>query len=475
MTHEILSRIQFGLTIGFHILFPTLNLGLALFIVYMEGAWLKTKNPMYLNIAKFWTKIFALTFGMGVVSGIAMSYEIGTNFSGYSNSVGSVLGPLFAYEAMSAFFLEAGFLGIMLFGWNRVSSKIHYAATCLVMIGTAVSAFWILSANSWMQTPAGYIVENGKFIVTSWSQVIFNPSVGVRFVHMMLASYLTTCFVVAGVAAYYLLQQRHIETARKCFSTVLLAAAILAPAQIVMGDLVGIKVREHQPLKTAAMEGLWDTRKGAPLVLFGVPDAKAEKNHYAIEIPKLASLINTHSLDGELVGLKSVPAKDRPNVANVFVNFRIMVGIGFLFLGVTMWSLYLRWRKNLYKNKWLLRTCVAIAPIGFLSTITGWMTAESGRQPWTVYGLLRTSDAVSPHLSANQVLVSLAIFIIVYGIVFSFYLTYLFRIIRKGPDKTVVGADETLFTYMQQQNKNVSPVKASPISINPLDISPGQA
>ena len=456
MSAELLSRIQFGLTIGFHILFPTLNLGLGLFLVYMEGMWLKTKNPVYLTIAHFWTKVFALTFGMGVVSGVVMSYELGTNFSGYTHAVGPVLGSLFAYEVLSAFFLEAGFLGIMLFGWNRVSPKVHFSATCLVMLGTAISAFWILSANSWMQTPAGYRVSDGQFMVVSWHDVIFNPSTVVRFFHMMMASYLTTCFFVAGVSAYYLLQKRHIETARKCFSTVLLAAAILAPVQIVLGDMVGLKVHHHQPLKTAAMAGLWDTQKGAPLLLFAQPDVQAEKNRYAIKIPKLESLLNTHRINGKMIGLKSVPPENRPKVNIVFYSFRIMVGSGFLFLAIAGWALYLRWRGRLYQNKRLLQICVLTTPTGFVSTIAGWLTAESGRQPWIVQGLLKTQDAVSPNISSDQVLLSLTVFITVYGIVFSFYLVYLFRMLRQGPDKTSVTVQNTLFTYLQQRNQTTA-------------------
>jgi cytochrome d ubiquinol oxidase subunit I len=366
-----------------------------------------------------------------------------------------VLGSLFAYEVLSAFFLEAGFLGIMLFGWSRVSHKLHFTATCLVMLGTAISAFWILSANSWMQTPAGYNFIDGKFTVTNWWQVIFNPSTVIRFTHMMMASYLTTCFAIAGVSAYYLLHQRHIETARKSFSSVLLAAVMLAPLQVVIGDMVGLKMREYQPLKTAAIESLWDTQKGAPLVLFAYPDTKAEKNLYSIEIPKAASLINTHNLEGELIVLKSVPPQDRPVVKVVFYAFRIMVGLGFLYLALACWALYLRWRKNLYKNKYLLRSCIVLAPTGFVATIAGWMVAESGRQPWVVHGLLRTMESVSPNINSAQVMISLSVFLIVYGIVFSFYLLYLFRMFRKGPDQTNVSADETLFSYMQERDKNI--------------------
>jgi len=428
----MLSRIQFGFTIGFHILFPALNLGLALFLCVMEGIWVKTRNPLYLQICKFWTKIFALTFGMGVVSGIVLSYELGTNFGPFIKAVGGVLGPLFGYEVLSAFFLEAGFLGIMLFGWDRVSPKLHYAATLLVMIGTTISAFWIMSANSWMQFPTGFEIIDGKYVVTDWFQVVFNPTFMPRFIHMLFASYVTTCFVVAGVAAWHLLKQQHMEISKRCFNFALTAALILTPAQIIIGDVVGLRIGHHQPMKVAAMEGLWETTKGAPLVLFALPDTKTETNRYEISIPYLASLINTHQLEGELVGLKSVPAAERPIVNSVFFNFRIMVGIGFLLMGVAMYATILRWRKRLYDQKWFLQLCVLLSPIGFIATIAGWMVAESGRQPWTVYGLIRTAEAGSD-VPASQVMTSLTVFIIVYGIVFSFYLFYLFAVIRKGP------------------------------------------
>ncbi|MEM1244488.1 MAG: cytochrome ubiquinol oxidase subunit I [Pseudomonadota bacterium] len=427
---EFLSRIQFAFTVGFHILFPTLNLGLALFLAIMEGVWLKTRNPKYLELCKFWTKIFALTFGMGVVSGIVMSYELGTNFGRFTEAVGGVLGSLFAYEVLSAFFLEAGFLGVMLFGWNRVSPKLHYAATFLVMIGTAISAFWIMSANSWMQTPAGYELKNGIFIVKSWWDVIFNPSVHVRFFHMMLASYITTAFVIAAVSAYYLLRKRHVSVAKTCMSFAMWAALIVVPAQILMGDAVGLEVHKYQPLKTAAIEGVWETGGSKPLLLFAVPDQEKQKNFFEIKIPYGASLINTHSLDGELLGLKSVPPKEQPYVPLVFYSFRIMVGIGMLFLLIALTGLYLRIRKRLYESKTFLRICMLVAPLGFLATISGWVTAETGRQPWVVYGLLTTADGASI-IPTVHVATSLTLFITVYVIIFGFYLYYLFKTIRK--------------------------------------------
>lgn len=361
----LLSRAQFGFTIGFHILFPTLNIGLALFITIMEGLWLKTKNPVYLTICKFWTKIFALTFGMGVVSGIVLSYELGTNFGPFIAAIGGVLGPLFAYEVLSAFFLEAGFLGVMLFGWNKVGPKLHFTATLLVTLGTTISAFWIMSANSWMQTPTGYTIEAGKYVVNDWFATIFNPSAIPRFTHMVMASYVTTCFVVAGVSAWYLLKQRQQELAKKCFAFALGAAVIVTPLQVVLGDMVGLVVYQYQPLKTAAIEALWETRKGAPLVLFGIPDQQQEKNLYEISIPYGASYINTHHLEGELVGLKSVPATERPIVSTVFWMFRIMVGIGFIYLAIALYALWLRMRGKLFDNRWFYHLCLWVAPLGF--------------------------------------------------------------------------------------------------------------
>lgn len=428
----LLSRIQFGFTIGFHILFPALNLGLALFLCIMEGLWLKTKDPAYLQISKFWGKIFALTFGMGVVSGIVLAYELGTNFGPFIKAAGGVLGPLFGYEVLSAFFLEAGFLGIMLFGWDRVSPRLHYAATLLVMLGTTISAFWIMSANSWMQAPAGFELVNGRYVVTDWWQVVFNPTFIPRFIHMLFASYVTTCFVVAGVAAWHLLRQQHLDISKRCFNFALTAALILTPLQIIIGDIVGLEVGHRQPMKLAAIEGLWETTKGAPFLLFALPDKQTETNRYEMRIPYLASLLNTHDPYGELVGLKSVPATERPVISPVFFGFRIMIAIGFLLFGVTVYAAILRWRKRLYDQKRFLQLCVALSPIGFVATIAGWMVAESGRQPWTIYGLMRTAEAGS-NVPAGQVMTSLSVFIIVYGIVFSFYLYYLFIVIRKGP------------------------------------------
>ncbi|KTD40541.1 cytochrome ubiquinol oxidase subunit I [Legionella parisiensis] len=448
MLVEILSRIQFGFSIGFHILFPTLNLGLAVFLVIMEATWLKTKNPIYLEICKLWTKIFALTFGMGVVSGIVLAYQIGTNFGPFITQFGNVLGALFAYETLTAFFLEAGFLGVMLFGWKRVPPTLHFIATFLVTVGTAISAFWIMSANSWMQTPSGYQLIDGKYIVNSWSDVVFNPSFIPRFIHMLLASYVTTSFVIMAVAGYYLLKGNFNEIARKCLAFGLWAALILVPLQIGIGDVVGLNVHHYQPLKTAAMEGVWQTQKGAPLVLFAIPSQEKQKNLYEISVPKLASLINTHEWDGELIGLSSVPAAEQPRMLPVFFSFRIMVGIGILMLFTAIVGVFLHLKGALFRRRWFHRWCLAMAPLGFIASIAGWLTAEIGRQPWVVYNLLKTKDSVSS-IGYEEVLISFALLILAYGIVFGFYLYYLLKLIAHGPETLTEDAIEHhAFQYM---------------------------
>ncbi|MGB6977404.1 MAG: cytochrome ubiquinol oxidase subunit I [Gammaproteobacteria bacterium] len=437
----LLSRIQFAFTIGFHIIFPTLNIGLAVFIAWMEALWLKTRNPSYLKTAQFLTKIFALTFGMGVVSGIVMSYELGTNFGNFTNVAGNVVGPLFGYEVLTAFFLEAGFLGVMLFGWKRVSPKLHFLATSLVAVGTIISAFWIMSANSWMQTPAGYHIVNGNYVVSNWVQVIFNPSFLRRFFHMVLASLISSLFVIAGIASWYLLRQRHEDIAKPCLRFALMAALVLTPIQIVVGDLVGLKMHEFQPLKIAAIEGNWNTMQGAPLYLFAIPDETEALNRDVISIPYGASLFNTHSLHGTLIGLKSVPPTDWPSVFPVFFGFRIMVGIGLLFFFMALYGVLLQRRDKLFTSRGFQHFCVWTSPLGFIATLAGWITAESGRQPWTIYNLLRTQDAASG-VPAHSVLITLVMFIAIYGLIFGFYLYYLFKFIHSGP----VNLDEAATT-----------------------------
>jgi cytochrome d ubiquinol oxidase subunit I len=428
-----LSRLQFAFTIGFHILFPTLTMGLALFLIYLEGQWLRTRDQFFLDSAKFWSRIFALSFGTGVVSGVVLSYEIGLNWGEFSRITGNVLGPVMSYEVLTAFFLEAGFLGIMLFGWNRVAPKLHYLATLLVALGTFLSAFWILSANSWMQTPAGFRFEDGQFFVTSWWDAIFNPSFPYRFAHMLNASYVTTTFVVAGIAAWYLLRDREQAFARRTFRAAVLTAALLAPLQIFLGDLHGLNTLKYQPIKVAAMEAHWETSGDVPFVVFAWPDQKAATNHFEIKIPYAGSLILTHSLHGEVKGLKEVAGKDRPYVPIVFFAFRLMLAAGFLMLALAWYGAYRILRRGGDFGARYLRAMVWVSPIGFAAVLAGWVTTEAGRQPWVVHDMLRTADAVSTALVGGEVGFSLAVFLAVYCALFGAFLWFLLLMIRRGP------------------------------------------
>jgi cytochrome bd ubiquinol oxidase subunit I len=386
-----------------------------------------------LAVFNYWKKIFALSFGMGVVSGIVMSYQFGTNWSVFSDKTGPVLGPLMGYEVMSAFFLEAGFLGVMLFGMKRVGPRLHFFATLMVAAGTLLSAFWILSANSWMQTPAGYAVNAvGQFTAADWWTVIFNPSFPYRLVHMVLAAFLTTAFVVGAVGAFHLLRERGNEGARVMFSMAMWMAAVVAPIQIVAGDQHGLNTLEHQPAKIAAMEGHWDSGRGRPLILLGWPDMAAEETRFAIEVPRLGSFILTHDWNGEVKGLKAWPRADRPNALILFWTFRIMVGIGLLMVLTGLCSLWLRWRQRLYDSDWLLRLGVLMGPSGFVAVLAGWITTEAGRQPYTVYGLLRTSQSVSP-IDTQAVAASLIAFIVVYFAVFGTGVLYILRLMAHTP------------------------------------------
>lgn len=428
---SFLSRCQFAFTIGFHIIWPTLTIGLGLFLLILESLWLKTKDPAYKQLYLFWVKVFALGFGMGIVTGIPLSYQFGTNFSGLSEAAGSVLGPLLSVEVMTAFFLEAAFIGVMLFGWDRVPPWLHYLATCFVVLGTHNSAFWIIVANSWMHTPQGAEMIHGSFFVTSWKEVILNPSMPYRLIHALLASYITGTFVVLGISAYYLFKKQHLILASMGFKTALTVGVILVPLQIYMGDLHGLNTLKYQPVKVAAMEGLWDTTRGAPSILFGIPDSKAETNHDVIAIPKLTSLILTHDWNGEVLGLKHWPASERPPVGVVFYAFRVMVGLGFFFLFIVIVGNLLRVRQKL-ENRWFLMGCVFATPLGFLATICGWFVTEVGRQPYVVYGLLRTKDAVSP-IIPEAVVGSLIGFIVIYTLMLFSFLYYCSKLIRKGP------------------------------------------
>jgi cytochrome d ubiquinol oxidase subunit I len=378
-------------------------------------------------------KLFALAFGMGTVSGIVLSFEFGTNFSRFSEATGNIIGPLHSYEVLMAFFLEASFLPIMLFGWGRVGARLHFLSTLMVALGTILSAFWILAANSWMHTPAGYQFQDGVFHVADWWQVIFNPSFPYRLAHMLMASFLTGTFVVAGVSAWYLLRRWHVDLARHTFSISMLAVALFAPAQILLGDLHGLQVQRDQPMKVAAMEALWRTTKGAPFVLFAIPDMEQEANHFEIAIPKAASLILKHNPEGQVLGLNEVPPEARPNVPIVFYSFRIMLVIGFFLLAVAAIGIILRLRGNLYDRPWFLRLCVVAAPLGFVAVIAGWIVTEVGRQPYVVQGLMRTVEAATLLPSAS-VATSLGLFFVVYNVLLGAFLFFFSRIVQHGPE-----------------------------------------
>lgn len=459
----LLARIQFAFTISFHIIFPAFTIGLASFLAMLEFLWLKTNNQKFRELYKFWIKIFAVTFGMGVVSGVVMSYEIGANWSVFSHKVSNVIGPLFGFEVLTAFFLEASFLGIMLFGWGKVSKKIHFASTCIVAIGTLISAFWILSANSWMQTPQGFeITPEGVLMPTNWLEVIFNPSFPYRFVHMVTAAYLTTAFVVGGVGALYLLKKQHIPHARIMLGMAAIMAAFVAPLQPIIGDMHGLNTLEHQPAKVAAMEGLWNTEKGVPLLLFAIPDQKSEKNMYEVKIPKLTSLILTHDLDGEVKGLKSWKSEDRPNVFAVFWSFRVMVALGLLMVLVGLLSAVQYLRGKLFDSTKLHMLWVSMIPSGFIALLAGWFVTEIGRQPYLAYGILRTSDAVSPSILGAQVAWSLLAFVIMYTFVFGAGSYYIVKLIKKGVNITKEseqfykhGLEASIIDSIKRGKKNV--------------------
>ncbi len=431
----LLARVQFAFTVSFHFIFPSFSIGLASFLAVLEALWLKTDRQVYIDLFRFWLKIFAVVFAMGVVSGIVMSYQFGTNWAVFSDKAGPVIGPLMAYEVLTAFFLEAGFLGVMLFGISKVGKNLHFAATAMVALGTFVSAFWIISVNSWMQTPVGYeLGANGQFLPgPSWAAIVFNPSFPYRLVHTVLAAYLTTAFAVGGVGAWHLLKDRSNPHARTMFSMAMWMAALVTPVQIFAGDQHGLNTLEHQPAKVMAMEGHYQSHPdGAPLILFGIPDSVNKRVDYAVEIPKASSLILKHDLNAPLAGLDTVPVEDQPPVGPVFWAFRVMVGIGFAMLGLGLWSLLARWRGKLYDWPLMHRAALLLGPAGFVAVIAGWVTTEVGRQPWTIYGLLRTAQSASP-LGAPAVGASLLAFIVIYFAVFGFGIWYILRLMGHNP------------------------------------------
>ncbi|KFL88206.1 putative Cytochrome bd2, subunit I [Acetobacter malorum] len=442
-----LARLQFAFTVGFHIVFPAFSIGLAAFLAVLEGLWLKTGRQVYLDLFRYWLRAFSIVFGMGVVSGLVMSYEFGTNWAQFSQKVGPILGPLLGYEVMTAFFLEAGFLGIMLFGMNKVGRKLHFFATCVVSLGTLISMSWILSSNSWMQTPQGYAIEpgTGRFIPADWWAIVFNPSFPYRLVHMALAAFLCVAFVVGGVGAWHLLRARRAghaptEAVKVMFSMAMWMAAIVAPLQILAGDTQGLNTLKYQPAKIAAMEGDWDSQSRAPELLFGIPDMEHETTRYKVEIPLMGSLILTHSLDGKVPGLKDYPKDQRAPSYVVFFTFRIMVALGMLMAVLGVYSLWLRWRKRLCSDAMLQWFALVMAPAGFIAMLCGWVTTEVGRQPFTVYGLLRTADSASP-VAAGSIASTLVVFVIVYFIVFASGISILLRGFAQEPHVGEVGPD----------------------------------
>ncbi len=429
-----LARIQFAFTISFHILFPAITIGLASYLAVLELMWLRTKRQVYVDLYHYWLKIFAVCFGMGVVSGIVMAYQIGTNWSGLSEVGGSILGPVLAYEVLTAFFLEAGFLGVMLFGWTRVGPGLHFLATLMVAIGTLISSTWILAANSWMQTPRGFAMEAGRLVPVDWLAIIFNPSFPFRLTHMVVAAFLTTALIVAAAGAGQLLRGRDSKAVRKMLSMAMWMILFVAPLQAVIGDFHGLNTLKHQPTKLAAMEGHWQNQpgEGVPLIVFGIPDEEAEITRYKVEIPHLASLILTHSWDGQIPALKDFPADQRPPVAIVFWSFRTMVGLGLLMIALGVWSAYLRMRGRMYTSRPFLKATRVMGGAGLVAILAGWVTTEVGRQPWVVYGVMRTADAVSPH-SAESLGLTLVMFVLAYAFVFGAGTAYVLRLIRKGP------------------------------------------
>jgi len=436
---EFLSRIQFAWVVGWHILLPAFTVGLASFVAFLEGVYALTKRPIFLQLSQFWLKIFAISFGMGVVTGIVMPFQFGTNWSRFSDAAGNVISPLLAYEGLTAFFLEATFLGILLFGRKLVPPSMHFVAAVLVAVGTLSSSFWIIATNSWMQTPIGYEVIAGRFFPKDWLQIIFSPSFPYRLAHTVSAFYVTTGFVVLGAGAYTVRRGQWPAGGRIMLRLALWFLAIFVPLQIFLGDLHGLNTLEHQPAKLAAIEGLWDGGRGVPASIIGWPDQTAERNFAEIAIPLAGSLYLTHSWDGEVKGLKDFPPDQRAPVAIVYFAFRIMVGIGLLMLAVVATGFLLMARGRIDQTRWYLLLCQFTTCLGFIAVIAGWTTTEVGRQPWTIYGLMRTAESVSPSLTGSNVLVSLLLYVAVYLVIYPVGITLMLRVIWRGP----VPAEET--------------------------------
>ena len=429
----MLSRLQFAFTLAFHIVYPSVSIGLASFLAVLEGLWLVTKREAYQRLYLFWLKVFAISFGMGVVTGVVMSYQFGTNWSVFSRATAGVLGPLLAFEVLTAFFLESSFLGVMLFGWKRVGPGLHFAATCLVAFGTLVSAFWIISANSWMQVPTGYLLlPSGRFIAEDWMRVIFSPSFPQRLAHMVLAAYLSTALMVGAASAFQLWRKPEQAESGIALRMAIGMYAVIAPLQLFVGDYAGKQLVAEQPAKLAAIEGFWETKSAEDFHIVAWPDRARQANDWEISLPRLGSWITTGNANATVRGLKSFPRKDQPPTAVVFWSFRVMVGLGFAMIGLGLWGLLLWVRRGLERTRLFLVATMAMGPAGFVAVVSGWITAEVGRQPWVVYGLMRTSAGVSP-VSAHEVSASLIGFLIVYAVIFTAGVLYILRLIAQGP------------------------------------------
>jgi cytochrome d ubiquinol oxidase subunit I len=453
-----LSRIQFFWVVALHILLPAFTVGLASYIAVLEGLHFTTGRPVYLRLSKFWLKVFAVSFGMGVVSGIVMPFQFGTNWSRFSDATADIVGPLMAYEGLTAFFLEAGFLGVLLFGRERVPPWMHFAAAIMVAAGTLFSTFWILVVNSWMQTPVGHSIVAGRFFPDDWIAVIFNPSFPYRFAHTVTGFYITTALVVAGVAAFHLRAGRFREEGTTMLKMAFGLLTLLVPLQMELGDLHGLNTREHQPVKIAAIEANWETQSRMPLLLFAWPDERAERNRYEIAIPVLGSVILTREADGVVQGLKDWKPQDRPPVAIPFFSFRVMVGCGAAMLALVLCSWWVWWRGRLADTRWFLKLCELATPLGFIAVVAGWITTEVGRQPWVVYGMLRTHDAVTPSLSGSDVVISLAVYVAAYILIFGSGGYFLVRLLRAGPvDAPLAGGPQPAATPARPLSEAAGP------------------
>jgi len=437
----LLSRIQFAFVVSFHAIFPVFTIGLASFIAFLETRGYRSGDPNYFRLSKFWIKVFAVVFGMGVVSGIVMSFQFGTNWSNFAQATANFMGPILSYEVVTAFFLEAAFLGILLFGRDRVPAGVYLFSAYMVAIGTFISSFWILSANSWMHTPAGVELQEGMYQVTSWSAAIFNPSLWYRFAHMGLASFLTGAFVVAAVSAWFLLHKREVDLNRKALSMSLWLILLIAPAQLVVGDLHGLNTLEHQPMKVAAMEGNWETSGNVPLLLFAWPDQEAQTNHLEVGIPGLASLILKHDVEGEVPGLMDVPREEQPPVAIVFWTFRLMVTIGLAMIAFAFIGLWLRRGDRYWRTPWFLKGLTWMGVTPFVAVLAGWFVTEIGRSPWIIQGQMTYAQGVTPSLTGGMALFTLVGYILVYAVVFAAGVYYLLRVFRAGLEDESGSAD----------------------------------